>query len=110
MLCLAFFPLALAAGTPDANRTLSFDRWFAKDKAQHAVISFITTGFSIYKLKHEANKRPEEARWTGAVFTLSLGIGKELKDRTIPDNHFCFKDLAADGIGIAAAILLVGSW
>jgi uncharacterized protein YfiM (DUF2279 family) len=110
LLWIVFFPLALAAGTSDVDRTVSFDRWFAKDKAQHIAVSFIATGFSAYRLKHDVGWRGGDARRGGAAFAITLGLGKEFSDRTHPNNHFCFKDLAADGIGIAAALLLVGSW
>jgi uncharacterized protein YfiM (DUF2279 family) len=86
------------------------DAWFAKDKAQHFTLSFLSTGALSYLMHAKWNRcRPEGVKW-GIGLTLSLGIFKEIRDIRYPKAQASLKDLFADGAGVACGILLLSWW
>lgn len=88
------------------EQTATADDWLAKDKLAHLTVSMAAVGFSNHILAFESNNTGGQARAGSISFTLSLGLVKEIHDGTKKDNHFSFKDLTADilGIMIGAAI------
>jgi uncharacterized protein YfiM (DUF2279 family) len=86
----------------------SRDEWFGSDKGYHIVGSLITTTlagqFSLYGL--ETNRR--DSQLIAAGISLTLGIVKEIHDSKEPDNHFSWKDLTADVVGILIGVTLLG--
>lgn len=80
------------------------DRWFAEDKLKHFFTSYAVTAMAF-----------GGARATGIGETVAIplagfaalvaGIGKELSDRS-RGGPFSFRDLAWDGVGIAAGLAL----
>jgi uncharacterized protein YfiM (DUF2279 family) len=88
----------------------SVDAWFAKDKAQHFVVSFLLTGAASYATRTRWNwSRPESVKW-GVGLTLSLGILKEIRDLRHPRTQASLKDLTADILGVASGVLLLSWW
>lgn len=86
------------------------DRWFARDKAQHFVASFLMAGAAGYSVNHRWNRgRSQGVQW-GFGAALSGGILKEIKDLRHPGARASLKDLAADLAGAAAGALLLSWW
>jgi uncharacterized protein YfiM (DUF2279 family) len=114
---VAPFDFAQGAGRPDPTQYdkmtsvhRSPDPWFGRDKAQHFVVSFLTTGAVSYSARRRWNcTRPQGVEW-GLGLTLSLGVGKEIRDRFHPDSRASLRDLAADLLGAACGVLLVSWW
>jgi uncharacterized protein YfiM (DUF2279 family) len=82
------------------------DPWFAMDKFLHVAASASITGLS-YHVYHCQYHNPLDR---SVYFSLSLagasGIGKELYDIRIRKTHWSWKDIAADGVGMAIGYLL----
>lgn len=82
------------------------DKWFAKDKAHHFFYSFGITGLS-YHVYHCQFHNPNPGARTFAISTAAFtGISKELFDRICLQHPISYKDIAADALGITAAVLL----
>ena len=87
---------------PDTLRIV--DKWFAKDKAEHLVVSVFLTGVSCSIFRDFYRNREESSIYFSAGLTLSLGLGKEFYDRRTPGGKFSYKDLAADVLGIGLGL------
>ncbi len=70
------------------------DIWWARDKAMHLSLSFIVSSFLISPTLHEPMTRRK-----AVLFTLTLGIAKELFDLSVKKGDFSFKDLTFDFFG-----------
>ncbi len=87
--------------------TLARDRWIAKDKALHyggsllAVLTLKTLADNSLEFDRDA------AIYVGTGITLSLGIGKEIRDNEQPNNIFSYKDLAANVAGALTGLLIL---
>ena len=83
------------------------DDWFGEDKAHHAVMSFMLTwgGTMIHDLMHDHGSN-QDIR-AGAGFSITLGLAKEIRDSRMSNNRFSWKDIAADLLGIAMAVLFL---
>jgi uncharacterized protein YfiM (DUF2279 family) len=113
---IALFPLLLSGKTWDSdslvsrineNETKLNDRWVAPDKGLHLVGSAILMIGSAKSLQRFAGYgRSRSMNWSFG-FTFSLGIGKEIYDRTRPGNLFSYKDLTADILGCCIGCILV---
>lgn len=79
----------------------SGDRWFGADKAKHFFMSaFVECGaFSALRL---TGMHPHPALNTAIGVAAGVGVGKEVYDR-FSGGDPSLKDLAWDGVGIAAA-------
>jgi uncharacterized protein YfiM (DUF2279 family) len=84
------------------------DQWFAPDKGYHAMGSLISTmlvgQISINRFENSL----ETSKVIGAGTTFALGFAKELYDSSKPQNHFSWKDLTANGVGIIIGVILLG--
>ena len=81
------------------------DRYFAPDKAKHFLAGMIATIF-IYQ-SFENQLTPKENRYLAGGVTVSLGVLKEIYDKSKPENHFSWKDLVADVLGMGMGFVLV---
>ena len=88
----------------------SQDSWFGKDKAMHCIGSFLLTGYASYYLKTEEHYSPNHSRNSAVAITVSMGLGKEMRDLFSSKGQFSLKDMAADGLGVGLALLLVEWW
>ena len=86
---------------------LPSDNWFGLDKLKHFTVSMLVTGASGWIMQHRFKSNPEMSRPVGAAFAFSLGITKELLDHSSPGNHFSWRDVIADILGIIAGGLLL---
>jgi putative lipoprotein len=82
------------------------DRWLGRDKLSHFAVSLAAVGFANHWLEAESAQPPVRARNNAVVFSLSLGMVKELHDGAQKGNRFSFKDLAADILGAALGTVL----
>ncbi len=83
------------------------DRWFAHDKALHFGGSFLSTIALKTFADNPAQFEKNASLYMASGITLTLGIGKELRDGQQPKNIFSTKDLVADVAGILAAVLVL---
>jgi uncharacterized protein YfiM (DUF2279 family) len=99
---LAFAFFILTGGSPSRGD----DPWFGRDKALHFIVSALVQG-TAYGAFHQ------QARYTVAIqraslVTTAVGVGKELYDWRHPAHHDAsWRDLAWDGIGGAAATVVI---
>jgi putative lipoprotein len=73
------------------------DRWFARDKAKHFVVSTVVQGAG-HGLLRAGGVDYRDASFSAGVITLGVGVGKELWDRR-QGSYFSWKDLTADALG-----------
>lgn len=80
------------------------DEWLGEDKLRHFLMSFAVTTYAYAGARtvadHEAAAAVALAAGAGA------GVGKELYDRAA-GRPFSLRDLAADGLGMLAAWVLI---
>jgi uncharacterized protein YfiM (DUF2279 family) len=82
------------------------DKWLGWDKAGHFLISGFLAGSS-YSIYHQSfNKDKKSSIYFASIFTLSLGVGKELSDMRKPKDKFSYKDLIYDILGISAGLFI----
>jgi len=82
------------------------DRWLARDKASHLALSAALVGFSYHLLRYEQHKPGASSRNLAAGISIGWGLAKETRDASRPGNHFCYKDLTADLLGVGLGILI----
>ncbi len=86
------------------------DRWLGEDKLKHLMVSTFLTGIG-YRLCYDGFDCPTDcSRVVASSFTFSLGLGKELRDRTQKGETFSLKDLVADLLGIGMGLLIFATW
>lgn len=81
------------------------DRWFGPDKAKHFAVSAIVQGIS-HGIVRRAGNDYRTASGAAAVSTLTVGVGKELWDRS-RGRAFSWKDIGADVAGgVTGAVVI----
>ena len=84
------------------------DDWIARDKAMHVSASFLLTLSGQYVLTDKSDLSGARALPVAAGSALALGVLKEVADARRPRHpHFCWRDLAADAVGVALAVALI---
>jgi len=78
------------------------DSFFGEDKAKHFLVSACMSGMLSYALAQNRNLKVAKPLAVGCSITIGMGILKEFRDMREKDNHFCFKDLLWDAIGVSA--------
>jgi uncharacterized protein YfiM (DUF2279 family) len=82
------------------------DAWFARDKFLHVAASAAVQGaaYAVF----QRNARYTVAAQRASLVTVAVGVGKELYDLRHPAHHQAsWRDLAWDGVGGAAATVVV---
>ncbi len=105
-----FFACAFCTGFARAEEAPIRDAWFAKDKAKHFLASAIIAGGVSRQLHRRIGRGAEPSLYAGAGVSLSLGLAKEWSDKRKPGGLFSIKDLAADVLGTAAGVFILGQW
>jgi len=84
------------------------EAWIARDKALHLSASFLLTLAGQYVLTDKTAMSDGDALPVAAGAALALGLAKEVADSQRPNYpHFCWRDLAADAVGVALGALVV---
>lgn len=83
------------------------DPWFGKDKADHFTLSAALMAAQYYALHRELEMPSRRSLQTAAISTLVIGVAKEIYDATTRKRFASKKDLAADVLGIALAVVLI---
>ncbi|MBN2425962.1 MAG: DUF2279 domain-containing protein [Calditrichaceae bacterium] len=89
------------------NSSANKDTWTGLDKGYHLVGSMIFMIGTAKGFQQYTSCDHQQSVIYGSGITLSLGMGKEIYDSKQKDNHFSYKDLVADIIGLAIGILIL---
>lgn len=82
------------------------DKWLGWDKAGHFLISGFLAGSS-YSIYHQSFDNDKESSvYFASIFSLSIGVGKEISDMKKPKDRFSYKDLIFDVLGISAGLFI----
>jgi len=104
-----FFLVLAGAGSLQGQeaKEMNFnDRWLARDKVSHLGVSAALVGFSYHLLRYERQNQRCSSRNAAVGLSLGMGLAKETRDASRPNNHFSYKDLTADLLGAALGILI----
>lgn len=82
------------------------DRWLARDKASHLAVSAALVGFTHHLLRYEQGNVRAASRNLSVGMSLGWGLAKEARDASRPNNHFSYKDLAADLLGAGLGMII----
>lgn len=99
-------PLQMQANPNKDSLWLCRDAWLGLDKVKHLSLSCISTIFIARHIQIAQNSPLAKGRAIGAAVTLNLGVLKEWRDHKRPANHFCWKDLTANLLGVGFGIIL----
>ena len=80
---------------------------FGEDKGKHFVVSLFLTAFSYNIAKTTFNAERKDAKFAAVGFSLSIGVGKEVRDHFQKNNRFNWWDLFADVLGIGVGYCLI---
>ena len=83
--------------------------WFSYDKGYHFLGSFMITVAAGKSFQKFAGAGDRSSRIWAASLSFSVGLGKEIYDSLQPENHFSYKDLAADVAGIIAGLVVLNN-
>lgn len=99
---------------PDSSRhenaVTGGDNWFGRDKFKHFFASAYLTGFGAALGQQVFDRDKQTGSRYGAIFGISMGLGKEMVDRYGRHQIFSWKDLAADALGVLFGLFLIGLW
>lgn len=86
------------------------DPWLAKDKAKHFLAGMVLqlNSYFVYTRIGEGNRK--SGRSVSAGITIGISVGKEIADQRQPGNHFCWKDLTMDMMGMVSGIFIISNW
>jgi uncharacterized protein YfiM (DUF2279 family) len=82
------------------------DRWFAIDKVYHLVVSFSLVGSTYHLLANRIGVRKSYSTAETFAVVFGLGVAKELYDASLPYEHFSYRDLIFDILGISLGYLV----
>lgn len=112
-----FFAIPVFAGNPDSiqvdqkvQRPACRDHWIAWDKFHHFTTSALLVCAGSAGMHQTFNNTHSESETWGVGISFSLGLAKEFHDMRQPGNHFCWKDLLADVLGIGFGIWIMERW
>ncbi len=83
------------------------DSWFGRDKLKHLSSSFVLTTTGYYIQTRMVDFSETQSLGCAGMVTVSLGLGKELRDWRKPKGLFSYRDLLADVAGAGLAILFI---
>ncbi|MBH31255.1 MAG: hypothetical protein CMG71_04600 [Candidatus Marinimicrobia bacterium] len=76
------------------------DRWFSQDKIYHFMAGFLGTTAISGALNASLDTPRKDSAIMASPAIFSIGLLKEAYDRKQWNNHFCWKDLTANVLGI----------
>ena len=101
------FPLCRFSYPPLRVTRPSEDQWLARDKAKHVAVSTLWTLSTQYVLVSKADWSEADALPASIASAAAVGVTKELYDASHPTGAVSGKDLVADAVGIALAVVIV---
>ena len=103
MVAVSSLLIASSLGAQSPHKPV--DPWIGADKAKHFLMAGFVESLSFAGLQLAGANRGT-ARVSGISAAAMVSVGREIHDRRV-GKGFSFKDLAWDGLGIAAALLVV---
>jgi uncharacterized protein YfiM (DUF2279 family) len=98
--------LSLVANIIFAQTAVTRDSWFGIDKIKHFFISAFIESVSYSALQAaRVDRRPAMAGAIGV--SAAFGVARELHDKRTPGNHFSYRDLTWDAVGIGAGAVML---
>jgi uncharacterized protein YfiM (DUF2279 family) len=98
--------LSLAVNIIFVQTAVSRDSWFGIDKIKHFFISAFIESVSYSALQAaRVDRRPAMAGAIGV--SAAFGVARELHDKRTPGNHFSYRDLTWDAVGIGAGAVML---
>ena len=98
--------LLLAVNVIYAQAAVARDSWFGIDKIKHFFISAFIESVSYSALQAaRVERRPALAGAIGV--SAAFGVARELHDKRTPGNHFSYRDLTWDAVGIGAGAAML---
>jgi putative lipoprotein len=89
-----------------AQTAVARDGWFGIDKIKHFFISAFIESVSYSALQAaRVDRRPALAGAIGV--SAAFGVARELHDKRMPGNHFSYRDLTWDALGIGAGAVML---
>ena len=98
--------LCLAVNVIYAQTAVTRDSWFGIDKIKHFFISAFIESVS-YSALQAANVKRRPAMAGAIGVSAAFGVARELHDRRTPGNHFSYRDLTWDALGIGAGAVML---
>ncbi len=89
-----------------AQTAVARDSWFGIDKIKHFFISAFIESVS-YSALQAANVKRRPAMGGAIGVSAAFGVARELHDRRTPGNHFSYRDLTWDALGIGAGAAML---
>ena len=86
-------------------RTVISDPWFGQDKILHFSAGFAIPGLTYHFYVCRLNRDENRGKVYAVSLTALLALGKEIYDKQTK-GHFSWKDLAWDGLGLAAGYIV----
>lgn len=100
--------LQVLSNNPRINHNSDIkDSWIGLDKGYHLVGSMICMIGTAKGFQQFTTCDHRQSVIYGSGITLSLGMGKEIYDSKQKNNHFSYKDLVADIIGLSIGIIIL---
>ena len=98
--------VCLAVNVICVQTAVARDSWLGIDKIKHFFISAFleSVSYSALQAAH-VNRRPALAGAIGV--SAAFGVARELHDKRTPGNHFSYRDLTWDALGIAAGTVML---
>ena len=81
------------------------DRWFARDKAYHFIGGFVGAMVLSISMPFYFDTPRERSPAIASAGMFCVGALKETYDSREPKNHFCWKDMTSNILGIVAGAL-----
>lgn len=82
------------------------DRWFVVDKVYHFAVSFSLVGSTYHLLANRIGIRKSHSTAETFAIVFGLGVTKEFYDASLPNEHFSYRDLIFDVLGIGLGYLV----
>ena len=89
-----------------AQTAVARDSWFGIDKIKHFFISAFIESVS-YSALQAANVKRRPAMAGAIGVSAAFGVAREMHDRRTPGNHFSYRDLTWDALGIGAGAAML---
>lgn len=84
----------------------NLDPWFGKDKIDHFLTSAFLVGMAYHSSRDYFQRRHQPSLNFAVGFSIGIGIGKEIWDKTSKKGNPSYRDLLADLAGVGLGFLI----